>query len=279
MSDIDISVITPSYNSLSFLKRCCRSVADQEGVVFEHIVADGLSADGTPEWLRAQKNITSIIEKDRGPHDAEHKGFLRARGDILCYINCDEQYLPGTLLYARRYFDEHPDVDILFGDFLSVRPDGTLIAYRKGYHPRWCYIMASHLYVFTCGMFFRRRIYDEGVHFNPDKPFSGDQDWVIRALRAGYRARHVNRYMATYVRHTQNMSTTADAEREKRDTLMAGPRWVRTFRRPLDVIRLAEKLLSGAYHEKMPLSYSIYAADDAGQRTVFTVNRASWWWR
>jgi glycosyltransferase involved in cell wall biosynthesis len=42
-----ISVITPSLNMLPYLKRCCASLADQEGASRDHIVVDGESTDGT----------------------------------------------------------------------------------------------------------------------------------------------------------------------------------------------------------------------------------------
>ena len=80
MDDLsDFSIITPSFNMLDYLKLCCASVADQDGASFEHIVVDGASTDGTAEWLRQARNITSISEKDDGMYDAINKG-LSVRG-------------------------------------------------------------------------------------------------------------------------------------------------------------------------------------------------------
>ncbi len=89
-----VSVVTPSYNMLDYLKRCHKSVADQRGVDVEHIVVDGLSTDGTKEFLESQASIHAIIERDQGMYDAVNKGLLTARGEIMSYLNCDEQYLP-----------------------------------------------------------------------------------------------------------------------------------------------------------------------------------------
>jgi len=85
--NIDISVITPSYNMLPYLRRCAASVADQEGGKFEHIVIDGGSTDGSGEWLAKQGHIRSISEKDNGMYDAINKGLKQANGNILAYIN------------------------------------------------------------------------------------------------------------------------------------------------------------------------------------------------
>jgi glycosyltransferase involved in cell wall biosynthesis len=102
-SNIDISIVTPSYNMLDYLKRCHASIADQEKVSFEHLVIDGASKDGTPEWLRENPDIVSLSEPDNGMYDAINKGFRLAKGRILAYLNCDEQYLPGTLKYVNAW--------------------------------------------------------------------------------------------------------------------------------------------------------------------------------
>ena len=127
----DFSIITPSFNMLKYLKLCHASIADQMDGSLEHIVIDADSGDGTIEWLKQQKNILWISEKDKGMYDAINKGLKKARGEIVAYLNCDEQYLPGTLEFVKKYFDTHPDVDVLFGDFYVVNSDGTLESWRR----------------------------------------------------------------------------------------------------------------------------------------------------
>ena len=60
---IDVSVVTPSFNMLNYLQRCCASVADQEYVTHEHIVVDGGSTDETPEWLSCQASLISQSQR------------------------------------------------------------------------------------------------------------------------------------------------------------------------------------------------------------------------
>ena len=274
-----LSVVTPSFNMLSYLKRCCASVEDQEGVTFEHIVMDAVSSDGTVEWLAGNDNVKAVVEKDGGMYDAVNKGFDLARGEIVAYLNCDEQYLPGTLKFVKKYLTDHPEVDVLFGDALLIRPDGSLISYRKGYHPRWCYILSSHLYVLSCTMFLRRRIVADGFRFDDGYRDVGDEDFVVRTLRAGYRARHVGRYLAAFTMTGKNMSAAPNARAEAKRLMQAAPAWVRLLKHPLNVARLLEKLLSGAYFQKMPLEYSVYAADALDRRKTFRTSKASFRWR
>src|SRR5271169_5435610 len=113
------SVVTPSFRQSQWLKLCVASVADQ-GVEVEHIVQDSCSDDGTLDWLLTDPRVKAYAEKDAGMYDAVNRGLRRASGQILSYLNCDEQYLPGTLQEVENYFDHHPDVEMLFGDALVV---------------------------------------------------------------------------------------------------------------------------------------------------------------
>src|SRR5690348_16281526 len=90
------SIITPSFRNSDWLKLCIASVADQ-GVTAEHIVQDAGSDDGTQEWLLKDARVRAFAEKDGGMYDAVNRGLRRATGEILAYLNCDEQYLPGAL--------------------------------------------------------------------------------------------------------------------------------------------------------------------------------------
>jgi len=275
---IDFSVITPSLNMLGYLKRCCASVADQKGVTVEHIIMDGGSTDGTVEWLRQNKQVISVIQKDKGMYDAINKGLLLAQGNIISYLNCDEQYLPDTLSFVKEYMEQHQEVDILFGDALVVRPDGSLICYRKGHQPRWFYILSSYLYVFSCTMFIRRRVIDDGFRFDERLKYVGDADFVTRVLRAGYRAVHVKRYLAVFTMTKKNRSASREALLERKRWMASAPLWVKMLRWPLNWARLFEKLIYGCFWEKMPLCYAIYVSDDT-ERKVFCAAKASFRWR
>lgn len=272
------SIVTPSLNSLDSLKRCRASMADQEGVELEHLVMDGGSTDGTVEWLKKEK-VSHISQKDGGMYDALNQGWAKCRGDILAWLNCDEQYLPSTLARIERAFAENPGIDILFGDALVVDQRGHLLCYRK--HPplRPAWIMAArHLYILSCATFFRRRFFDEGLRFDTSFRVAGDQELVLRMLQKGYRARHLPRYLATFMMTGENLSTSPRAHQETLRLWEATPSWVKALRIPLNTARLASKLLSGAYAQEAPLTYAMYT-DRLGQRQSFSASDPSWRWR
>lgn len=285
-----ISIITPSYNMLPYLKCAAASIADQSfnsNETFEHLIMDAQSTDGTFQWLQSSPypHLSWVSEKDKGMYDAINKGLQQATGDIIAYLNCDEQYLPGTLDYVAHYFKTHPQTDIIFGDALLIRRDGTLVAYRKGYKPRWPYILTSHLYVLSCTMFFRRALIEDGLQFDTEYRAVGDADFVVRVLRKGYKAEHLKRYMSAFTMTGQNLSIDQRAISEQQQLLTQAPLLLRKTRLLFNGIRWIEKFLYGAYFQKMPLIYSVYVPNTQNIkseefiRNEFSVNRASFRWR
>ena len=125
---MQFSIITPSFRNSEWLKLCVASVADQEDVTLEHIVQDSVSNDGTLDWLPQDPRVAAYIEKDNGMYDAVNRGLRRAKGDILAYINCDEQYLPGALNAVRDFFQNHPGIDVVFADTVVIDSDGEAVA-------------------------------------------------------------------------------------------------------------------------------------------------------
>lgn len=94
-----ISVVTVSYNQGQFIEETIQSVLGQGYPNLEFIIQDACSTDGTAEVLeRYRHRITHLtIEKDGGQSDALNRGFAKATGEILCWLNTDDRYLPGTL--------------------------------------------------------------------------------------------------------------------------------------------------------------------------------------
>ncbi|MEL6210001.1 MAG: glycosyltransferase, partial [Pseudomonadota bacterium] len=92
------SVITPSFNQAQFLPDNLRTVQGQTGVDLEHIVVDPGSTDGSTELARGTPGVTLIAEPDRGQSHGITKGFQRATGDVMTWLNSDDMYpTPETL--------------------------------------------------------------------------------------------------------------------------------------------------------------------------------------
>src|SRR6185369_7608624 len=124
-----VSIVTPSYNQAPFLEQTIRSVLEQDYPRIEYLVVDGDSNDGSVEIIKkyalSRGGVTPPIsgwvsEKDKGQGDAINKGFSRAKGEIIAWINSDDYYLPGAISSVVKIFEQNPDVALVYGDMLAV---------------------------------------------------------------------------------------------------------------------------------------------------------------
>jgi len=122
-----VSIIIPTFNAASTVARTLESVRRQSYRPLEVIVMDGGSQDRTVAITNEYRDIVStlISEKDRGQAHAINKGFQIARGDILCWLCADDEFLPDTVQHAVNHFNASPDIDVITGACSRVYPDGT----------------------------------------------------------------------------------------------------------------------------------------------------------
>ena len=173
-----ISVITPSYNQAEFIEATLKSVLDQGYPNLEYIVIDGGSTDGSVDIIQkyADKLAYWVSEKDRGQSHAINKGFQRATGDILCWLNSDDYFLPGTLEFVAEQLGDGSGCFALVGHCLFVYPDGRPPLLRHGN-----YVDHRELLKFWTSyemhqpaIFWRREVYekvgllDENLHYIMD---------------------------------------------------------------------------------------------------------------
>ena len=92
----DFSIITPSYNYARYVRECIESVKNQEGATFEHIIQDAGSTDGTLDILHSYPHLKLHVEKDSGMSEGINRGFRKARGKWVMWLNTDDRLLPGA---------------------------------------------------------------------------------------------------------------------------------------------------------------------------------------
>jgi polysaccharide pyruvyl transferase WcaK-like protein/glycosyltransferase involved in cell wall biosynthesis len=264
---IHISVVTPSFKQVAHLKCCAASVRDQKGdFQVEHLIHDGGSGEEFDQWAAEQQGAICVSEKDDGMYDAINRGFHEASGDIIAWLNCDEQYFPGALQRVARYFEGHPETDILFGDVVLVDEGMTPLAYRRAVMPSLWHIRYSHLSSFSAATFVRRRVLDEGHYLQTRWKTIADAVWIEELLAAGYRAATLYKPLATFCMLGSNLGQspllfqerevwerelgTTDKRRKllyvleyRMERLMAGAYWVRKLSSSSYILGSQERLM------------------------------------
>jgi glycosyltransferase involved in cell wall biosynthesis len=239
------SIATPCFKSLKFLPSCVGSIRGQVGVTLEHLVQDGASPDGTAAWLASQSGLNWQSEKDRGMYDAINKAWSRASGEIISWLNADEQYLPGTLALVDKTFRENPDADVVWGDTIIVRPDGEPVAARREIPLRGAYVRNGFLYALSCSIFFHCRLLDAGLlRFDESFKNAGDADLILRLLGAGKKFVHVPAYFSLFGVDGNNL-TVAPGSRMEAEGVILRERYG-ALRQPL----LRKLVLLGRYAER-----------------------------
>lgn len=275
----EFSIITPSFCQLEWLKLCAASIADQQDVTVEHIVQDAGTGPELESWAAGQPRLALHVEKDLGMYDAINRGLGKASGDILAYLNCDEQYLPGALESVAAFFAANPEVEIAFAHALVVGPAGEFLCCRKAILPQKIHTWVSgNLAILTCATFFRRSLVaDKALLFDPTYRAVGDGEWIMRLLDRGVRMAVLPGITSAFVEQGTNLMLSAGAVREQTALIQSAPAWARALRPAVRLHYRVRKLLGGAYRQA-PFDYAIYTPAQPEKRTTFHVATPTFRW-
>ena len=272
------SIVTPSYRNSQWLKLCIASVADQSGVECEHIVQDSCSDDGTQDWLPTDRRVKAFIEKDGGMYDAVNRGYRRATGDILAYLNCDEQYLPGALKAVQDFFESHPQIEVALAGTIITDGEGKYLCHRHSLapHPRHIWFRFP---VLTSSVFIRRKVISErGIFFDTRWHDLGDFHWFLALIKNKVPMAVCDSFTSAFADTGENMNLKPNAIREKAATEAMTPRWVRALK-PIWIGHHRLRRLAAGHFSLKPMSYEIYTLGSPERRVRFDVAKptAVWW--
>lgn len=195
-----VTVVTPSLDQAAFIADTLASVAAQRYPDIEHIVVDGGSSDGTVEILRGQGDaLRWTSEVDAGQADAVNRGFARARGDVLGWLNADDLYAPGAVAAASGFLAEHPEVDVVYGDCVYLYQDAEPEEIRlvRGRPFDLDPLLNVGCYIPQPATFMRRSAL-AGVKLDTSLRFALDYDLWIRLARNGRRFAYLDRPLALF---------------------------------------------------------------------------------
>jgi glycosyltransferase involved in cell wall biosynthesis len=275
---VKFSIVTPSFRNSKWLKLCIASVADQQGVELEHLVQDSCSDDGTQDWLPRDARVKAFIEKDGGMYDAVNRGYRRATGDILAYLNCDEQYLPGALKKARDFFEANPGVEVALAGTIVTDGEGKYVCHRHQMIPHPWHVW-FRFPILTSSIFIRRKvIHERGIFFDTRWRDLGDFHWVLALMKNKVPMKVCGSFTSIFADTGENMNLKPNAIREKAETDAMIPAMVKMLK-PIWIVQHRLRRFAAGHFNLQPMSYEIYTLQDPERRVRFDVLKptAVWW--
>lgn len=222
MSQLKISIVTPSYNQGAFIEETILSVITQNYANYEYIIIDGGSTDNSVEIIKKyESKITYwISEKDKGQSDAINKGFSKATGDIFYWINSDDYLMPNVLEKIAAY-NWSKNLGLLVGIGNIVNLNKEIIYTPNYYNP----INTESLFNWTDGKdfmqpacFFSRSAWELCGPLNLELNFCMDVSFWINISKK-FKIERLNQTLAHAFAH-ENAKTTAEISSMKLETYL-----------------------------------------------------------
>jgi hypothetical protein len=214
-----ISIVTPSFNRAAMIRDAIESVLAQGYTVFEHIVIDGNSDDGTASVLLEYPHLRVVREPDSGMYDAINKGLQLASGEIIGLLNTDDLYAPGAFDAVAHTFAENPDALAVVGRaqvFSAAAGRDRLVREDPAIESDefWYRVIQGH--PVTNAWFFRREVFGRVGLLDTGYRFAADREFLIRAALAGVRPVTIPVPLYLYRQHPGSATISPEDSRQAR---------------------------------------------------------------
>jgi len=207
-----VSIITPSFNQMRYLEATIESVLGQDYPHIEYIIVDGGSTDGSVDVIQKHAGRLAwwVSEQDKGQTDAINKGFNRATGEILAWINSDDTYNPGAVSQAAKYLIENPEVGLVYADCNFIDEDDRVIGQFNAAQTDLRRLREGYVHIPQQTMFFRAKYWQKLGPLDPSFYFAMDYDlWTRIAAHAPFKYL-AGQTWANFRLHTSGKTVAAD---------------------------------------------------------------------
>lgn len=204
---MDFTIVTPSYNYGRFIGECLQSVAAQRGASFEHLVMDAGSTDDTESIARGFPHASFFREPDKGMSDGINKGFRRAKGEWVMWLNSDDRLKPGALAEVKRFAESQSGTDVIFGGWDFVGEEGVFNRRMTLFPFRRRMLLQHGCYIGSTACFLRRSTIIAEGHFLDDRfHYCMDGEFYARLVKLGKKFVYLPRILADFRLHGASLS-------------------------------------------------------------------------
>ncbi len=182
------TVVTPNYNMGGYLARTIESVIRNLRPGDQYFIIDGGSTDNSVEIIKAYEQHLAgwVSEPDRGYADAIAKGFSRATGEYMCWINCGDLLLEGALDQARKYL-ETSGAGMIYGDTYYIDESDKVIVQNSARVPSLKNMMLFGGWTpMQEACFWKRSLFEEIGGINARLEYAADYDLFLRMSMVGH---------------------------------------------------------------------------------------------
>ena len=208
-----VSIVTPSFNQAPYLRRTIESVLMQDYPHIEYILLDGGSTDGSQAIVQEYTDRLAYWESipDKGQTDAINKGFARATGKYLAWLNSDDVYQPGAITEAVDYLENHPDVGMVYGDCTFIDAQDRVIGRFPAAQTDYQRLRRGYVHIPQQSSFFRADLWRRVGPLDPSFYFAMDYDLWVRLAKEAPLVYVPGRMWASFRLHGDAKTIAADA--------------------------------------------------------------------
>lgn len=217
---MDFTIVTASYNYGHYIGECLQSVATQQGVTFEHLIIDACSKDNTEEVVKQFPNTTFIQEPDKGMSDGINKGFRRAKGKWVMWLNADDRLKPGALAAVKKFSENHSAADVIYGNWDFIDAKGEFLRRMTLFPFDRMILIHQGCYIGSTACFYRRESTIAQDHLlDVDFHYCMDGEYYTRLSSLGKRFHYLPEILADFRLHGESISQRSIGKLDMKNVL------------------------------------------------------------